>query len=260
MKWVKEYMDIRYNKHLKNWDTVVGIVGAEGVSKSNLAMHKLDYWKTKTKGKCKESDVKHMNMTGEDFVNDLSDAEKMDCPCFDEAGELDSRRAMSNFNVMLSQGYKVIRSDKLYTILVLPDIWDLEFRFVKRMKALFVVYRRGHVAVWLKESLVKMAQLNSFRRVKSYWAVRPDFYDTFPIYKGPMAKKYEIKKEEKTKEARKNLKELLNGDKKKVGVTPQDIAKNMQALGYNNTDIAASIMVDNSTVGKWFKKGRNGGK
>jgi len=75
-----------------------------------------------------------------------------------------------------------------------------------------------------------------------------------------MAKKYEIKKEEKTKEARKNLKELLNGDKKKVGVTPQDIAKNMQALGYNNTDIAASIMVDNSTVGKWFKKGRNGGK
>ena len=90
MKRIQEYMDIRWEKHKKKWDTVGCIYGDEGVSKSNLAQHKLDYWQTKLNGVCKPEDVKHMCMTGKDFIDDLADAKKMECTVFDEAGELDS--------------------------------------------------------------------------------------------------------------------------------------------------------------------------
>ena len=111
LEGIHKYMDIRWKKHQNDWDTVGVIIGDEGVSKSNLALHMLDYWVTKLKGKVTEADAKHICMTKEDFIDDLSDLKKDEFTVFDEAGELDSRRAMSNFNVLLTQAYKVILSN-----------------------------------------------------------------------------------------------------------------------------------------------------
>jgi len=250
---VEKYVDIRIKKHSQDWDTVGCIVGDEGVGKSNLALHMLEYWQTKVFGKCPLSDIKHMCLTGEDFVNDLSDAKKNELTAFDEAGELDSRRAMSNFNVMLSQAYKVIRADRLFTLLVLPEFFDLETRFRnRRVKFLIHVYRRGRCAVWLKDKLRLMNQLNSERTIKSMYAVKPDFYDTFPIYKGKLKEAYAELKQKKTTETRQKLKANLKTNKDQE--ERLKIAINMRKLGYKNIDIAKSMGVDDSTVCKWFKK------
>jgi len=258
LKWIKEYMDIRNDKHKKKWDSVIGIVGPEGVGKSNLGLHQLEYWMELKNGKCDPDDVKHMSMKGKDFVDDLSEADKMDCVVFDEAGELDNRRALSNFNVMLSQAYKVIRADNIYTILILPDIFDLEFRFIKRMKALFFVYQRGRVAVWLKDSLVKMAELNAYRKVKNVRFVRPDFYDTFPIYKGVMEESYAKRKAEKTKEARKELKHALNS-KEEIGVRAQkmmNMAYNLKQRKFKIKEIAEIMDVTPRRIAQILKESR----
>lgn len=223
MKWIKEYQEIRFEKHKKDWDTVIAIDGDEGVSKSNLNLHMLDYWCELLNGECKPEDIKHMCLTGNDFIDDLSDSIPNEYISFDEAGELDSRRAMSDFNVKISQAYQVIRADRLFTTLVLPSFWDLETRFrLRRVKALFHVYARGKVAVYLKDKVRLLCQLNEHRKIKSYYGVSPDFYANFPIYKGVLADKYKELKKKKTQEARSKLKEMK--DNKRSTTNPKKIA------------------------------------
>lgn len=261
---VRKYVDIRWEKHKKKWDTVGVIVGDEGISKSTLAEWILDYWMTKKNGECKLEDVKHMSLTGKDFVNDLSDCEKNDIPIFDEAGELDSRRAMSKFNVLLTQAYKVIRADTLFTILVLPELWDLEPRFRnRRIKFLMVITRRGRVAFWLKDKVRKICAINQDRKVKNYFVVQPDFCDKFPIYDGVMAEAYNKLKDKKTTEARRELKNLINGSisTRKITTTsdvPKTVRLSLQAKtlydkGFNHRQIGEHLDVSRRYVGDLLK-------
>lgn len=237
LKWPTEYLKIRYEKHKLNWDTVGLIVGDEGVSKSNCGLHFLDIWSRITKGKCIPEDVRHVCMTGKDFVDDLGDDIKDDMTIFDEAGELDSRRAMSNFNVMLSQAYKVIRADRLFTILILPDLWDLEPRFRnRRVKFLIYVYRRGKAKMWLRDGLRKIIALNEGRIIKDIERanVKPDLVFDFPEYKGAMAEEYAKMKEKKTKEAREKLKEMVNGKPQKI---PKTLIQRIKIEAYNDAGL-----------------------
>lgn len=257
MKPIREYMDIRFDKHKKHWDTVGCIVGDEGVGKSNLALGMVDYWQEKLNGKCKPKDIKHMCMTGKDFATDIGDSIPFEITVFDEAGELDSRRAMSKFNVMLTQAYKVIRADRLFSLLVLPEFWDLESRFRnRRLKFLIHVYKRGRCAVWLKDKLRTIADLNQNRYIKNMYIARPDFYATFPIYKGVLAKPYVKMKEIKTTEARKNLMLEINNEKNTLENYKLKTVKNMREKGMTHKQISEIVGVADVTVGTWLKKAK----
>jgi len=217
MKFVRQYLDLIFEKVTqKNWDNVIAIVGDEGVGKSNLALWVLEYWYKKLNGECKHEDIKHMCLTGAEFVEDLKDCTKYECTVFDEAGEISNRRAMAKFNVSIMKAYQIIRGDNLFTIMVLPDLFDLDPFFVRRRcKALFQVYKRGRVRFWSKSRLRKLVALNVDQRIKSYYKVKPTFYDTFSIYKGVLAAGYDEKKAAKMKEVRKKLyKEVMEQDSK----------------------------------------------
>jgi len=255
-----KYLEIRHKKHLQDWDTVICIAGEEGGSKSNLAEHLLEWWQTKINGKCVPEDIKHMCLTKEDFVKDLSDSIPMEMTIFDEAGELDSRRAMSKFNVMLSQAYKVIRADRLFTVLVLPEFFDLESRFRnRRVKGLFYVYQRGKVAFWGRKKLRLLCALNENRMLKNYFVVKPDFYDTFPIYKGTLADQYEILKTKKTKEARENLVKEITNPQESIRERLKQIVRKMKESNYTNVEIAKFMDVTNTTVATWLKESKTKG-
>ena len=86
MNYIKRFIDIRFDQHKKDWDTVIVICGDVGVGKSNLGLHMLERWYKKKNGECSEEDIKHMCMTKEDFVKDLSDCEKNEMTTFDESG------------------------------------------------------------------------------------------------------------------------------------------------------------------------------
>ena len=225
MKWIKEYLDIRFDKHKKDWDTVIAICGNVGIGKSNLGLAMLEYWQELNNGVCKPEDIKHMCLTKEDFIKDLSDCKKNEMTIFDEAGEVTSRRSMSDFNVLLMKAYQVIRADNIFTLLILPDIWYLDgyFRYT-RVKALFYVYQRGKVAVWFGERLRKLLKLNQFEAVKSYRLVKPNFRDNFNIYKGVMAEEYSKLKARKTTETRRNLIKEISG-KGKIPQLEENIIK-----------------------------------
>jgi len=237
MKRIEKYLDIRFNKHKKDWDTVIAVCGPVGVGKSNLVLHMLDYWQNKLHKECKPEDIKHMCLTGDDFKRDLSDCKPNEFTAFDEAGEISSRSALTKFNRELMLAYQVIRADRIFTVLVLPDFWYLDSFFRNtRVKALFYVYQRGRVKVWLKNKLQKLSQLNERRIFKKY-DIKPDVYDTFSIYKGVMAEKYIKLKQKKTSDFRKKLSEGMISNGKTI-VTVSDIPKSLLVA------IKARLLVD----------------
>ena len=224
MKSIHKYLDIVFDKHDKDWDTVIAICGKVGVGKSHLGLHMLDYWQTKLNGECKKEDIKHMCMTKKDFVTDLADCKIKEMTVYDEAGEIASRSALSKFNKDLMVAYQIIRADRLFTVLILPDIWYLDSYFRNsRIKALFYVTKRGSVFSWFGPNLKKLLEINQFKMVKNYFVTKYQLRDKYPIYKGVLYREYETMKKKKTSDARKKLKETKEDKINKI--TQGDIAE-----------------------------------
>ena len=252
LKGIHLFLDLLFHQHKnKDWDTVACICGDVGKGKSNLGLHMLEYWQKKLYNECNPSDVKHMCLDTNSFLKDLADCKKVEFTIYDEAGELSSRSAMSKLNKMIMVTYQIIRADRIFTLLVLPDIWYIDSYFRNtRIKHLFHINKRGHVAYWNTSKLKRLIALNETRQMKNYYIVEPCFTDTFPIYRGVMAEKYKELKENKTKEARKKLNEPDKKKQQKVYEYRDKIILNMKKLGYTNTKIGEAIMLHNSHVGK----------
>lgn len=201
MKRLFKHLDIVQDQLTNHdWDAAYAVVGDEGVSKSTLCLHITDYWYTKKNGVCTKEDAKHMCLDRVQFVTDLKDLKSYELTTYDEAGDIDSRSSMSLFNKDVRLAYQIIRGINLASILVLPSLWDLDTFFRnRRLRGLFVVYKRGRFAYYDRDRLRKIVALNENRLIKSYQVVRPTYYDTFPKYKGVLLEPY--LKNKKTKMA-----------------------------------------------------------
>jgi len=254
MRRVEQYLDLAFNKLTqKNWDNVVAIVADEGRGKSTLGLHMAEYWYKKLRGSCKPEDVKHICLSKEEFVEDLKDCQKYELTVYDEAGDLLSRRAMSNFNVSIMAAYQVIRGDNLFTILILPSLWDLDSFFRKRrLRGFFYVYERGRVAFWNQARLKRMLSLNATRPVKQYFVTKPSFYDTFPKYNGVLAEGYDAKKKAKMQGVRQQLFNEIAGNKADPDVIKKELAvKTAESVG--NAKAAEIYGVTTRTICRWKK-------
>lgn len=211
---IRAYLDIVFDGLVKkNYDNVIVVMGDEGKGKSHLCLNMLDYWYSKRDGVCTSDHVKHISLDVEQFSEDLKDCVKYDMTVYDEAGDVSGRRAMSNLNTSLAYTYQVIRADNIFTVFVLPSVWDLDSFFRnRRLAGLFYVTARGRCAFWGREKVRRMMSLNERRMVKSPYVVTPDFVDTYPTYKGVMAEPYENKKKAKMKKIRENLHAMLTGE------------------------------------------------
>jgi hypothetical protein len=252
MKRLNRYLEIRKEKHAKDNDTIGVIYGLQGISKSNLAMWILENWEKLNFGEVRPDTIKKMGLTKEMFATALSEATPNSCVIFDEAGELSNRRALSNFNVAMIQAYQVIRADKMFTVLVLPDFWDLESHFRnKTIKFLIHVYERGRFAFWLREDILKINEINRYRMIKNPYVVRPRFFDTFPIYNGEMAEEYQQEKLKKTAEARAKLKDMFSPQGEKV-LTKKDLENAqieiLEKIGYDVKETAELLGLSSRTV------------
>ncbi len=217
MKRLKQVLDIKHKKNTQDdWDDVLLITGDEGISKSTLGLHMIEDWLNKLYGEVKEEHIKFIGLDREQFLKALKDANKYEMLIYDESGDITNKRSMSDFNVSISQAYQVIRGDNLFTILILPSVFDLDGFFTKRRaRGLIHVYARGRFAYWNKSRLRKTVAINQFKYIKSVWTVKPLFYDTFAKYKGILKDPYDKKKQRKIKDIRKELYDrIISKDKK----------------------------------------------
>lgn len=258
MKRLFTALDIIFNKVTKkDWDEVLVIAGYEGKGKSNLGLHILEWWLTKLYDSADETYIKNVSLDISGFVESLSSAKSKECLIFDEAGRLSNRRVMSKFNHALMQVYQVVRGDNLFTILILPSIFDLDPYFAKRrVRHLIEVYSRGKFAFWSQEKVRKIIELNSNRAIKKSNIVTPTFRDTFPKYTGVFKNAYDELKKTSMEKTRKELKKELGFDVIK-DLSEKEIAqpiivkmKDNRRWSFNK--IGERLDIPPSTVKDWY--------
>lgn len=206
MRRLRTVLGVDYNKITREkWDKVLIISGFEGIGKSDLGLHVTEIWYGFS-GVCTGEHIVKVSMSLKDFASSLRDAERYDCLDFDEAGELSNKRTMERFNYLITRGYQVIRNERLLTILIIPDPFEINPYFLKRRaRGLIVVYKRGKIAYWNRSRIRAMVDLNANRYRKTPWVVRPLFYDTYSIYNGVLRKPYDKMKDKHTMQVRKQL-------------------------------------------------------
>jgi len=193
MNYTKRIIDIIKKNLKKDYDCLMVISGKEGVGKSHLMLNILDYYNPK-------ANIDDISLNKEDFRQNIRTQKRFGNPVFDEAGDgMFSREAMTSFNREIVKLYMAIRGRNLFTILVLPDFFDLDTFFRKhRVRFLIEVYKRGKFKLLDRPQIDNINQKCTFHR-NIY--IKPLFHDTFSKYKGHLAEAYNKKKEEKIQQA-----------------------------------------------------------
>lgn len=212
MRRLERWINVVHKKNTEeDWDTIWIIAGEEGVGKSGLGKHIAEIWYNLLDGQCTADKVKFIALDKQDFVTGLKDISRYQMQIYDEAGELSNMRQMDKFNHMITQAYRVIRGENLFTILILPSVFDLNpFFTTRRARALIQVYKRGQFAFYNRKRLRKIVEINRYYKVKNVQRVPPLFRDKFSIYKGILEEGYEQKKRAKMALTRKKLYQELS--------------------------------------------------
>lgn len=248
---------VHYYNTQRDWDTFHVVGGDEGRGKSNLMLWLVHKYLELLRSQVTEEDVKHVAQDHDSFKKVVQSVKKFEPLANDEAGDITGRRAMSKFNVQMTNTYKVIRGDNNYTIMLTPTVFDLEPYFLKhRCKGLWFVYKRGRVAFFTQSKLRKMIALNQGRYLKSVWAVQPDFIDKFPIYKGPLREPYDQQKQEGMKRKKQDMMKELDNEKSPEEIerrVKSEIVLHAKEQGYTNSELANLLNCSTRTITSWAK-------
>ena len=254
-----------------NQDRVVVITGNEGKGKSNLALGIFETW---YKDLLKVTDyseeyIKFFGANKVEFITALATAPRYSMIVHDESlKDLYSRDSISDFNKSLNKAYYVVRGRNLFTVFVAPSILDLDSNFRKRrVSGVMHVYSAGKVAYYGRKKLNKlipalanMQKYNARPEVKNAMddrmkLIKPDFTDTFPLYKGVLLEKYLARKENNMEAT---VQELMNKfgkeedeetQKGKKGATTVEDLYFDQVKGYVEQGMSKSQMQKETGLG-----------
>lgn len=252
---MRKVLDISHDKIVNDdYDGLFLIVGDEGKSKSNLGLHITDYWYSLRDGKCTADKISKIALDRIDFLTGLKESKRYDLLDYDEAGDISKKRAMSKWNVMLSQTYMVIRGLNMMSLLTLPDLFDLESFFTKRRaKGLFYVYARGKYCFYSKNRLRKIIELNKTRIIKKISLIPPTFTDTFPIYQGVLKEPYMQKKTDKMNLITQKLYDEMNSENKDGKLVSKEKLAFTNLCYYVNKEMGVPTRTISKAVGVYSR-------
>lgn len=126
----------------RNHDYVIVIAGKEGIGKSNLFLSMLDSWYSQVLNK--PIPANRYGVGIKEFIESIDTGKKFDFCGLDEGGdELDRDSYRDLLNQTLYKTYTIIRGEIFFTVLCLPDFFDLNPRFRRRrVRGIFYIYRR----------------------------------------------------------------------------------------------------------------------
>lgn len=217
------------------------ITGDEGTGKSRLVLHIMEWWNSQGERRPSPHDVDEcLAMDSEEFSSILQEVYTGAIRINDEAADISARGAMNKTNKLFMLVYQLIRGENLFTILVIPSIFDLDTFFRKRrVRHLIHVPHRGRYDFWDKQDLRRMVEVNEGKPFKNYYRVSPTRSGSFPDYKGVYLSRYLEKKKEKMKAVRAMLSEQINNDvveapvKREVMTEEKALTTVLRARGYN---------------------------
>ena len=159
----------------KDFDMLIVVYGIEGGAKSTLAQQIGAYLDPTLS-------LDRIVFNAEEFRDAVIKAKPEECIIFDEAhGSLSSRGAMSKINRMLVSLLAEIRQKRLYVLIVLPSLWELDrYVAVWRSRCAIEVYTKGFTRGFFKfysSEKKKSLYMKGKKFYENY--VPPDFYGRF---------------------------------------------------------------------------------
>lgn len=240
-------VDIIYKKLHQDYDAVFCVDGDEREGKSTLILHIVEYWNIINKGVCLDEDSKYICFNPNQFAEAISKSKPFDCIVYDEAGDINSRKAMSQFNTMLMRLFMVIGGKNLFVILVLPKVKRLDTYFRNdRVRGFFHVYKRSRVSFFNKQKFRSLIAFNENRQLFNYFAVSPSYQDSFPKYDGVLLETYKERKNKKINSIIDEFMNELNTDQdgvstRQIKITDSYLIKEMLLRGVKNRDICNTL-------------------
>jgi len=207
--------EIHHQVTKNDFDEVLCISGDEGVGKSNLGLWLVEFWlqlngEEVTREKAREC----IGMDALGFAKVLKGAKKYGVVMADEAADISSRTALNKQNVAIMKAYQIIRGENIFTIMIIPSIFDLDPFFRKRrVRHLIHVSGRGKFGFWNTKRLRAMVAVNDRMVIKDPMVIGPLFRESFPKYTGVMLEEYKAMKIEKMAGIREKLLKDLSPEK-----------------------------------------------
>lgn len=265
MMRLQKYLEIAHKQvTTREWDEVLCLCGYNGKGKTHLGFHLVEAWLTLNQQPITPGTVHEtVGLDTHGFAKVLDAAKKYGVVMDDEAGDINSRQAMTKVNKLYMEAYQVIRAENLFTIIIIPDYFMLDPYFRKhRVRHLIQVTKRGRCRFWSQKRLHRLNDYNSGREYKNYEIVPPLFQDTFPIYKGVMFEEYQKIKASKMAGVRKKLLSEIEGslDGGKGGYAVFDRKNRDRAIrlmferGATPEEIAADLEIKPTTVNMSLKR------
>lgn len=263
-KMLERDLDGRNGVRSKDKDRVSVITGYEGTGKSNLMLWMFTIWNELLGNQIDESYITYIGDNRITFIKGLNSVPRYGMVAHDEAGkDLYSRKSMSSFNTDLNMAYMVIRGSNLHTILIIPNLLDLDTFFRKRrVKCLYHVFDTGVYAyfsrVRLNNLLPKLQYASKYSDNPDIMSLAqgkasPNFIDDFPKYKGVLLNPYLERKNRNIEGTKRELLEkyvVHEVMENKSPIYQQKAAevKVMQKMGLSHQKIAEQLGVAKRTV------------
>lgn len=184
---------IHYYMKEEKFDMPFCIVGGTGTGKSMLGLHIIELWyRVILKQKLSVSHIKHISNTRLDWVKSFQEFKPLDISCNDEATEgLMSKESMTKFGRDIQKLYNVFRKKLFFTILIIPDFFELPLWFRKRVRAVLYIHHRGQFKFYTQHDLRYVNGYNEGKQLKYMERGRHTFFGSFPDYKGILRDPYE---------------------------------------------------------------------
>ena len=218
-----------------NYDFFIVITGDEGTGKSRgIMLNIIDCWYNQIL--CRKPD--HLPFVGSflDYPELLNKSQPFDIAALDEAGDsLDNTQIASKLKNMLYRSYTVIREKRLFSIIVLPSIFELYTNFARRRVRMLIhsdkrtdskclscgcffvglkcpkcgstEFKAGKVyfLVYRRKALQTLLDINKDEKIKRLSWVQPTATGVVREYKGEWIEDYNIIKTDKTQSALQSL-------------------------------------------------------
>ena len=240
MKNCFKILDHALARRKQNKDTVLLVVGAEGVGKSYFILHMMDYLNAK---------ISDLHLNAQDFLVGISTLKKDSVIVCDEGGDaLDSRRTMSTINVDITKAYKVLRGLRSISIFATPELFSLDkYITYHRAHGLFYIYKTGKYVFYSGNTLKKtiLTDYNQKRKRVPILNIRNSGY--IPMYKGKLLADYEPLKNKKMKELQGVLSVKYGGAKAKA-LSKKDLILSLRSMGKSEQKIADIVGTSASYV------------
>lgn len=252
-------MNIKYHIETEKYDYPLVICGDTGVGKSMLQLHIIELWYRVILDKDWNIDrINHLKNTRKEWIKNFQVLQPLDINANDEGADgITSKESMTKFGKDLQKLYMVFRKKYFFTIILLPDFFDLPLYFRKRIRGVIWVKRRGSFRFYTQLGVKWLNAMNENKDFKSMERARHFFDGTFPDYTGLLRKPYDDFAQESPD---KILNEMLMDIEDNEGSSVDsnfDEVKRLMGEGLKAKEICDRLSISGHTVSKIRKRIKN---